>query len=292
MSSSKPTRLFVTALLASLIAAAVALAAPARNATLNAASPSYKWTATGSGALAVADLYNAAGCIPGIHDCDDTLLKVDAPGTLTVKTSSSDPAAADADLVLFESTEAGEPGKQLQGSGGTSAAEQVAAGVEPGYYLVRIDYAIAANGEVDGEATLEVDPTAAVGGEQTGGGAATPANKPPAAKVSTPRGKRIRSFSGTATDDGSVAKVAIGLLQLGSGGKCKVLTSAKGTFKAQSKCVEPSKYLSVKGGSKWTFKLSKALKKGRYVLFARATDDKGLSESGYNSANRKAFRVR
>ena len=74
MSSSEPTRLFVRALLASVFASSVAVAVPARNASLHASSPSYQWTATGSGALAVAAFYNAVGCVRCIHDCDGSLL--------------------------------------------------------------------------------------------------------------------------------------------------------------------------------------------------------------------------
>ena len=294
MDHLKP-RLLIVPVLSLLVAAAVAFAEPARNGTVSASSPVFKWEGTGSGILATQDAMDAAGCTPGIHDCDDTLLKVENAGQLTIKTTSSDPAAADTDLQLFESDESGKVGKQLQeGAKPTpDPNEQVSAAVEPGYYIARIDYAVAAQGVVNGEATLEPDPAAGgVGGEVTGGAPA--ANRPPTAKIKAPRGKRIKSFSGTAADaDGSVANVVIGLLQLGSGGKCKVLTSAKGTFKTQKgRCSEPTKYLKAKGGAKWSFKLSKALKKGRYVLFARATDDKGLSETGYGAANKKSFRVK
>ncbi len=224
MDHLKPRLLFVPVLVL-LVAAAVAFAEPARTGTVSAASPTFKWTGTGSGILATQDAMDAAGCTPGIHDCDDTLLKVETAGQLTVKTSSTDPAASDTDLQLFESDESGKEGKQLQEAAKPTPDpnEQVSAAVEPGYYIARIDYAIAANGSVDGEATLEPDPTAGVGGEVTG---APAANRPPSAAIKAPRGKKIKSFSGTATDDGTVAKVAIGLLQLGSGGKCKVLTSA------------------------------------------------------------------
>ena len=276
MDHLKPRLLFVP-VLGLLVTASLAFAAPARNGTLSAASTVYKWQASGSGVLAVSNLYDAVGCVPGLHDCDDTLIKVEAPGTLTVKTTSSDPKAADADLKLLESDESGKVGKQLQNSGGANANEQVAATVEPGYYIARIDYAVAAQGVVDGEAKLEPDTSAGgeVGGEQTGGAAT---NQAPATKITKPRGKKIKTFAGTASDDGSVASIAIGLLQLGSGGKCKVLTNAKGAFRSQSGgCSAPSRYLSAKGGIKWSFRLSKALKKGRYVLFARATDDKGLT---------------
>jgi hypothetical protein len=44
---------------------------------------------------------------------------------------------------------------------------------------------------------------------------------------------------------------------------------------------------------KWKFMLKHPLVPGRYVVFSRAIDDKGLAESSFSSraGNRRAFRV-
>jgi hypothetical protein len=54
------------------------------------------------------------------------------------------------------------------------------------------------------------------------------------------------------------------------------MTSA-GSFKSQAGCGEPKSFLRAKGTARWSLKLRKKLKKGRYVVFVRATDDKGAA---------------
>ncbi len=281
-----------TTLLAATVALvalpAIAHAEPARKVTLNASTTTTKWEGTGSGAVALQDIADALGCTPGVHDCDDTLIHVEVGGTLTVKTSSTDPSAVDSDLQLFASDETGKVGKELKESAAAdpTPAEQVSAELDPGYYIARIDYTIAAQSVVQAEATLQ--PGVVVNADPL----PTGANAAPVTTANKPKGKKVTTLSGTAKDDGTVASVAVGLLQLGKKGKCKQLTASGKFADVKSKCTEPSVFLKAKGGAKWSYKLKKALPKGKYVLFARATDDKGLSEPGFGPANKKAFTVK
>ncbi|HEX5526471.1 MAG TPA: hypothetical protein VFX44_04630 [Solirubrobacterales bacterium] len=93
----------------------------------------------------------------------------------------------------------------------------------------------------------------------------------------------LRGFHGTASDpDGTVAKVQVSLVRLPSGGKA-------GT----SAVVKPKKWRTAKGTVKWALKLKHPLAPGRYVVFSRAIDDKGLAETEFSrrNGNRRAFRV-
>jgi uncharacterized delta-60 repeat protein len=92
----------------------------------------------------------------------------------------------------------------------------------------------------------------------------------------------LKGFRGTASDpDGSVAKVQVSLVRR-SGGKAGV-----------SAAVRPTHWRTAKGTSKWALKLKHPLAPGRYVVFSRAIDDKGLAESAFSKRdhNRYAFRV-
>lgn len=93
----------------------------------------------------------------------------------------------------------------------------------------------------------------------------------------------LTKFHGTASDpDGSVAKVQVSLVRRHSGGKAG--TSAK---------VKPTHWRNAKGTSKWALRLKHPLAPGRYVIFSRAIDDKGLAESEFSRRNRNrlTFRV-
>ena len=147
--------------------AALALAVPALLVTAPAASAdpislsstklTASWEGTGSGLLATQDVMDRAGCTPGIHDCVDQLIKLDEPGFLTVHTSSEDPAAVDTDLQLFYAEADGTVGDEIDESAAADPTpdETVGSSLDAGYYVARIDYAIAANGVVKADATFE-----------------------------------------------------------------------------------------------------------------------------------------
>src|SRR3954468_459817 len=140
-----------------LAGATSAQAAPARKVTLNKNVLTAKWDGTGSGILATQTTMDRAGCQPAVHDCDDTLIKLDVPGFLTVHTSSTDPKAIDTDLQLFYSDADGTIGDQIAESAAADPTpdETVASDLDAGYYVARIDYAIAAQGTVHADATYE-----------------------------------------------------------------------------------------------------------------------------------------
>ena len=172
---------------AALLAGAVpAQAAPARKVTLNLNVLKASWDGTGSGILGTQDAMDRAGCTPGIHDCDDTLIKLDAPGFLTVHSSSTDQKAVDTDLQLFYSDADGTVGDQIAESAQATPTpdETVSGDLDPGYYIARIDYAIAAQGVVHADATFE---------PATDDSGTTAASRKSSAKKSRLTAKRLRA---------------------------------------------------------------------------------------------------
>ena len=268
------TKLLIPVTAAALLMAAPAGAAPARNATLGPGALTYTWDSIGSGVLGLQDAMDALGCVPIVHDCDDTLIEVKLPGRLTITTSSSDPAAVDTDLQVFAADSSGNTTEELQESAAATPTpnESVAVEIEPGFYVARVDYAVAANGTVQGEAKLEPMIPAAT------------------ATVKKPKSKNVKKFSGNV--EGEAAKIEIGLLQIGKGGKCKELTSTAGRFSNAAGCDKPGTWVLAKGTKAWSLSLKKKLKKGKYVVFARATDGAGLEQTEFGATSRRAFTVK
>jgi uncharacterized delta-60 repeat protein len=118
---------------------------------------------------------------------------------------------------------------------------------------------------------------------------------------------KLKGFSGTASDpDGNgVQKVQIALVKRARGGvkakasagarlRCFAL-GAKQRFKRtkpkKNQC--PQVWLTAKGTANWSFRLKGTLPPGRYVVFARAVDGKGLAETSFSrkQRNRYGFRV-
>jgi hypothetical protein len=291
----------------------VALAAPARTTSLDPGGAVYKWKGGPiSGAAATTDVGENVPCGPG-KGCDETLVKATDRGQINVKTSSTDRNSADMDLYLYASDASGKEGKFVKSSAGGTPAEEVTANVTAGYYLVRMVAAAAVNGTYDGQAQLRAlpplaaeggpdfgdDPAAGLGGSGSGsgtagsGGSTTTGSSAddlaPAAKVRRPGG-RVRILRGTATDpDGKVAYVDVSLLRV-RGKRCSALTAA-GSFKSVKKCA-PGPFLRARGGASWHLALRRALRPGTYVVYARATDDKGRREGGFGPGNRLRVRVR
>lgn len=138
-----------------------------------------------------------------------------------------------------------------------------------------------------------------------------PANKPAHATMkAVPKKLRVgklTGFSGAADDpDGNgVQSVQIALVKRARGGvkakasarsslRCFAL-NAKLRFKRVkakgSQC--PQVWLGAKGTGKWSFRLKGTLPPGKYVVFARAVDGKGLAETSFSRKlrNRYGFRV-
>lgn len=138
-----------------------------------------------------------------------------------------------------------------------------------------------------------------------------PPNQPPFARMKPVPKKlkvgKLKGFFGTAADpDGNgVQSVQIALVKRLRGGieakasagarlRCFAL-SAKRRFKRTkakgNQC--PQVWLTAKGTSKWSFKLKSPLPPGKYVVYARAVDGKGLAETAFSRKlrNRYGFRV-
>lgn len=122
------------------------------------------------------------------------------------------------------------------------------------------------------------------------------------------RRSKLKRFSGTASDDHGVAKVQIALLRrVGKvaafsrrskpKASCLWLTSRRAKFKKvrpkHGKC-SSARWLRASGTTSWAFKLRKRLPPGSYVLYARATDTSGNTETSFSTSrgNRLAFRVK
>jgi uncharacterized delta-60 repeat protein len=117
---------------------------------------------------------------------------------------------------------------------------------------------------------------------------------------------KLTGFSGKAYPDiDGVQKVQVALVKRARGGvkakasaggrlRCFALSSKqrfKRTKAKKNQC--PQVWLSAKGTSKWSFKLKGVLPPGKYVVFARAVDGKGLAETSFSRklGNRYGFRV-
>jgi hypothetical protein len=274
--ASRALGALATSLLAGLALAGPASAAPDRN-TSFAAAGTFTWSGTGNGWYTTTDIYDVVPCQAG-NDCDDTLIEVKVPGTLTV-TTTGDATNVDSDLFLYESDASGGANTLLKESAVATPTpnETVSAELEPGFYLARSAYAVALAGTINGEAKFE--PLAGAPPAGGSGGTPTPANAKPTATIAAvakaAKASKLKSFKGTAKDtDGTVTRVELGILKL-KGSKCQSLQGS-GAFKSQSNgCAAPNAFLTAKGTSKWTFKLKKKLAPGKYAVFARAIDDKG-----------------
>jgi hypothetical protein len=265
------------ALLLAAGVAAVAFAAPNRTGTLSAASTTYSWD---GGPL--------SGAVVLVED-DDTLLKLDAGGDLAVAIEGPGDGLTDLDLYLYASDASGTQGKELKSAATGSDSEKVSVtGLEPGYYLARTESFTALKAMYKGKATLTPSGPAAAPGPV----AAT--DTPPDATIGklakSSKASKLKKFSGTAKDDKGVKKVEIALVKK-QGAKCTQMT-ASGSFKALAKCAAPTSFLAAKGTTSWSYKLKKALKKGSYELFARATDNAGHKQQGFSPKSHKAFKVK
>ena len=291
------------AIVASLATAAPAMAENDYQAgVLGPADGKLEWEGTGSGFTAVQNVGDDpnVGCRPVVHECYDAVIEIKAAGKLTFSTSSDDPKALDTDLQVFESDKDGNVKKELGESAASdpTPVESVTVPVKPGFYVARIDYTIAPPltvikgvAEFKGSGAKPAAPAPTTTAPTTT--APAPAsNGAPEAKAKKPSGK-IKGFSGTASDaDGSVSKVEVGVITKPKGGKCKELAASGKLVASKGNCKSPATFLAAKGTSAWTFKLKKKLAKGNYILFVRATDDKGATQAGFTPANKIAFKVK
>jgi hypothetical protein len=129
-----------------------ALAEPDRTVEFGFDKKALEWEAAGNGVLGLRGVYDGGdtgvdpGCPQGIAECDDTLIKVTTNGTLSFKTTGQtvENNGFDTDLALYTSDAEGTRGEEIAYSAaeGATPNEQLSVGVEPGYYLARIYFAI------------------------------------------------------------------------------------------------------------------------------------------------------
>jgi hypothetical protein len=254
-----------------------AFAAPDRKTSLSATTTSFEWDGGPVTGTPVNDV-----------DTDDTLLKIETPGSLKVETKEPDDTAFDIDIWLYKSNAAGDPqGEPIKKAETGSAEETVTATVAEGYYLVHVLGFASVEGMFKGSAKLTPD----TGGTPQPGGAT---DAPPEASISklakSAKASKVKKFKGTARDDVTVARVDIALVKV-KGSKCTQMTS-NGKFAPVAKCDAPTKFLRAKGTTSWSYTLKKELTKGSYVLFARATDGAGQVQGGFGPASKRAFKVK
>lgn len=263
---------------AAAVLALPALAAPDRSSTLDAATTKFEWDGGPvTGTPAEEETEN-----------DDTLLAIGTPGSLKVDITDPDDTTLDIDLRIYKANDAGEPqGQPVKVSETESAEETATVTVTEGKYLVRVVGWLALEGFYKGTATLTPD----TGGSPPPAG---PTDTPPEAFISkiakSAKASKLKKFKGTARDDISVARVDIALVKV-KGDKCAQMTSP-GKYAPLAKCDAPTKFLKAKGTTTWSYKLSKQLKKGSYVLYARATDGAGHVQGGFGPASRRSFKVK
>jgi hypothetical protein len=106
--------------------------------------------------------------------------------------------------------------------------------------------------------------------------------------------KDLKQLDGTSAGD--VQQVQVGVLQLVDGAKpraaaagCRSLSSPRGRFTrvplTNGRC-NSVRWLRAKGTKKWSFKLRKALPKGRYAIYSRAVGKDGVPEAKFSARDR------
>ena len=141
---------------AMLAIAPAAFAEPAYKGSVGAESPKFTWEGDAYG-------FNMAGepCNTD-HSCEDTLIEVKSAGNLTAAWEAQAPAGpAWLSGTIYKSDASGAEGEELADGGDLSDSGQVAADVEPGFYIVRIAGLLTSVSTYKGTATLAVTEPAA-----------------------------------------------------------------------------------------------------------------------------------
>jgi hypothetical protein len=100
-----------------------------------------------------------------------------------------------------------------------------------------------------------------------------------------------RRASGIAKDDHQVARVEVAVVRK-RGGNCRELQRGGRRFGGSHRCRRPHSFLVAKGTTKWGFRLRARLKRGYYVVYARAIDNAGHQQVSFGTKSRRPFRVR
>jgi uncharacterized delta-60 repeat protein len=105
------------------------------------------------------------------------------------------------------------------------------------------------------------------------------------------KAKKLTSISGTAVGTGlAKIQISIGLADkklLKSKNRCLFVKNSKGEtkkYKAKKKKCAPAKWLTAKGTTKWSYKLKRKLKTGKYTIYVRALDASGATQASFSKS--------
>jgi hypothetical protein len=152
-------RLICLTALAVGVLAAPAMAAPARTQELTANGTPFTWTDGPRSALGTevteppVDMCDDPG-----WPCDDTLIHVTEPGTLTLNAKADGLVRPDVDVYLYMSDADGTAGDMWDMSESTSADETLVEDLDAGWYLFRVAYFSGLNDTYAGSAALTPTP--------------------------------------------------------------------------------------------------------------------------------------
>lgn len=239
------------------------------DATLSSSAPKYEWDG-GPGFSTIPDhtIDDAIGRCTAAQNCDSVLIKVEAAGNLTVGIAPTNDGNVNTDVYLYESNAQREQGKALAEGSTLEPTDSVSARVKAdGYYLALVAYRVGIAATYHGTATLKPSAPAAAPPVNVGTDAA------PTVKLDKPKSKKVKRFTGTASDDKGIAGVEFALF-LVKGRKCRPLLDSRSRFGRAKEC-GAARWLKASGTTKWSFALKRSLKKGRYVAAVRATDSAG-----------------
>jgi CSLREA domain-containing protein len=232
------------------------------------------------------DLFASPTCDPSFYGEGQTFLK-----TLNVTTDQNGTATFSTAL----------PGNVSAGQVITATATDSVAKNTSEFSLCRTVTAASTTAPGSGQAA---------GGSAGGSGstATQKANGEPDSNIGkiAKRADKLKAFSGTASDpENQLAAVEIAVLSTSGG--------ARATAKRVKRCLNlqgngrlkrkkagkggrcgPTNFLRAKRTTKWSYKLKHRLKRGNYVIYARAVDKAGGKETKFSKAdrNRLAFKLR
>jgi hypothetical protein len=152
---------------ASVLLAATAFAAPAREGAVSAAAPVFAWDGgphNGFGGTTPTG-FGYVRCSPA-YECEDTLVEVKDAGDLVAEIKAGE-GSSDLDVAIYKSDADGATPDDPPGPDDAPLSEDISEGkdakttarkLKPGYYVVRVRFFTAQQGVYKGTASLKVPP--------------------------------------------------------------------------------------------------------------------------------------
>jgi hypothetical protein len=143
--------------LATLAVASTAHAAPdPAKGSVSSASPTFGWKGSAYGTNIAGEPCNTD------HSCEDFLLEVKDPGSVSIGWEATAPGGTPAWLgvTIYASDAKGTEGEELVDGGDLADSGSVGAYADPGFYLVRFSGLLTTLATYEATATLEPDPPA------------------------------------------------------------------------------------------------------------------------------------